>query len=300
MKKLGKNKKKQWKRCYTDLETKLDVARKQRQISKGGFLLGKVEKKKRPIIKGDKNAAKAFPEIPSFSDGQPRMKKYTLHGPVRTNVDLWANAPNTTATTTTTTKVEKSEIILPTPGQSYNPTLEDHFTMLSALAKTELQKRRQEAKIDRFLQGLGTNRATADPIEDAKSFIQNLSANSQSQTATLPDQEAETVATPRKTKKVNVEKRMAVELENIPKLLKEIKRENQSRILRKKALKARKEHKKQLQKLEQDIPFQLPNELVPALRKLTPLLVPITRTLRVGPLRVTSSQAKGSFAFGTR
>ncbi|TPP61501.1 hypothetical protein FGIG_00016 [Fasciola gigantica] len=265
MKKLGKNKKKQWKHCYTDLEDRLDAVQKQRQISKEGFLLGKIEKKKHRIIKGDKNSAKAFPDVPSVSDGQPRLKKYTVQKRIRSAVDLWESVPKKTIP-----KRDKPKLVLPAPGQSYNPSLEDHHTMLSALAKSELEKRRREAKTDRFLKGLGGSRPTTDPIEEAKSFIHNLTTDPKLQASSVEQEEEEEVNIPRKPKKVNLEKRMAVELENIPKLLKEIKRENQARSQRRKLLKTRREHRKNLRQMELDVPFQLPNELVPALRKLTP------------------------------
>ncbi|KAA0186214.1 hypothetical protein FBUS_11475 [Fasciolopsis buskii] len=259
MKKLGKNKKKQWKYCYAELEDKLDDIHRECQISKEGFLLGKVEKRKR-----DKNSAKAFCDMPSACDGQPRLRKYAVRKSLRRTIDIWQNVAKDA-----TSKADKPTFVLPAPGQSYNPSLEDHHIMLSALAKDELEKTRREAKTDRFLKGLGVNRPTSDPIEEAKSFIHNLVTNSELQVSAV-DLENEEVTIRRKPKKINLEKQMAIELENIPRLLKEIKRENRTRAQRKKLLKAKKEERRKLRRIEQDVPFQLPNELVPALRKLTP------------------------------
>lgn len=264
MRKLGKNKKKQWKHCYAELDEKLDDIHRQRQISKEGFLLGKVEKKKHLIVKGDKNSAKAFSDIPTACDGQPRLRKYTVRRSLRPTIDIWENVPKDA-----TSKADKPVFILPAPGQSYNPSLEDHHIMLSALAKDELEKTRREAKTNRFLKGLGANRPTIDPVEEAKSFIHNLVTNSKLQVPAV-DLENEEVTIRRKPKKPDLKKQMAIELENIPRLLKEIKCENRTRAQRKKLLKAKKEKRRKLRMMEQDVPFQLPNELVPALRRLTP------------------------------
>ncbi|CAH8451400.1 unnamed protein product [Heterobilharzia americana] len=74
----------------------------------------------------------------------------------------------------------------------------------------------------------------------------------------------------KKPKKVNVEKRMKNDLENLPKLLKEIKREDKSRKVRKITKKAKQEIRSKLKNTDLDIPFHLPKEIPSSLRKLCP------------------------------
>lgn len=44
-----------------------------------------------PIVKGDKNSAKAFCDMPSACDGQPRLRKYAVRKSLRRTIDIWQN-----------------------------------------------------------------------------------------------------------------------------------------------------------------------------------------------------------------
>ncbi|KAF6778114.1 hypothetical protein AHF37_02095, partial [Paragonimus kellicotti] len=96
-----------------------------------------------------------------------------------------------------------------------------------------------------------------DPVEDARTFLNILSG-------------PETVEPAERANKPKSKKsKMSTELNSIPRYLKEIKLEDRARAERKARLRARKAQRKQMLERDWDIPFQMPNELVPSLRKLT-------------------------------
>ncbi|KAF6778113.1 hypothetical protein AHF37_02094 [Paragonimus kellicotti] len=145
MKKLGKNKKKQWRNCYKGLEDNLEAAKNRGNISQNSFVIGCVQKPKQPIVKGNKDAAKVFTDIPSVPDGQIYMKRYRSKNVKVSATDLWQNEPQTTFVAGSgNRKIPK--ISIPLAGQSYNPSVIDHYEMLSALGAQETKKEKRELK----------------------------------------------------------------------------------------------------------------------------------------------------------
>ncbi|VDK33802.1 unnamed protein product [Taenia asiatica] len=81
MKNRGKNKKKQWKRILKDIVTELHDAAKHRELTAAGFVVKKENEIK--IVKGDKEAAKDHPEIPTAGSfvGREEMKAEAMVNP---------------------------------------------------------------------------------------------------------------------------------------------------------------------------------------------------------------------------
>ncbi|KAG5448010.1 hypothetical protein CSKR_106622 [Clonorchis sinensis] len=271
MKNLGKNKKKQWRHCCTGLEDKLDAAKKREAILHDGFVLGQIKRQKKPIIRGDKEAAKLFSDISTAPDGRVRMKHYQSKTRPGTATDLWQDE----ILQPEQQKRNQPNLSLPAAGQSYNPSVVDHFTLLSTLGAEECKKHKRQQKTERFLRGFTENaRRPTDPMEEARTFFHSLTTetpapNDNDGVGIIQPNETEEVVLrhrSRKRKKVN----MAVELENIPKLLKELRRESQACSERKARLAAKKATRKRDQLVDWDIPFQMPNELVSCLRKVVP------------------------------
>ncbi|KAF7231979.1 hypothetical protein EG68_10079 [Paragonimus skrjabini miyazakii] len=272
MKKLGKNKKKQWRNCYKGLEDNLEAAKNRGNISQNNFVIGRVQKPKQPIIKGNKDAAKVFTDIPSVPDGQIYMKRYRSKNVKVSDTDLWQNDPQTKFVASSgNRKIPK--ISVPLAGQSYNPSVIDHYEMLSALGAQETRKEKRELKTQRFLQTFSRSICTKDPVEDARTFLNILSGPETVEQAEVCDDSDETPRShklQRANKTKSKKSKMSTELNSIPRFLKEIKLEDRARAERKARLSARKAQRKQMLKRNWDIPFQMPNELVPSLRKLTP------------------------------
>ncbi|CAL8094770.1 unnamed protein product [Calicophoron daubneyi] len=265
MKKLGKNKKKQWRNCYKNLEGDLDEAKKKERILQEGFTLKNEEKRQKPaIVKGAKDSAKAFRDIPSAPDAEAIRRKRIIRKNRRSRgIDLWE-----CETARHSGEVPTVNIPVPAGGQSYNPSISDHYTLLSTLATSESRAVSRELKTARFLNDFKGAKKHVNPLEEAQSFLQILAGEKPINTQT-PLEEEEEVSL-RKPKTRRRKNRMAVELENIPKILKEIKREKQARAVKKARLTARKARRCMLSKMDTDVAFQMPNELVPSLRKLTP------------------------------
>ncbi|KAA3676463.1 uncharacterized protein DEA37_0006711 [Paragonimus westermani] len=272
MKKLGKNKKKQWRNCYKGLEDNLEAAKNRGNISQGDFVIGRVQKPKQPIIKGNKDAAKVFTDIPSVPDGQIRMKRYRSKNVKLSATDLWQKDPMMKFVANDGNhKIPK--ISLPLAGQSYNPSVFDHYEMLSALGAQETRKEKRELKTQRFLHTFSRSTCTNDPVEDARTFLNILSGPETVEPAEVCD-DSDEISRPHKSQRANKTKskklKMSTELNNIPRYLKEMKLEDRARAERKTRLLARKAQRKQMLGRNWDIPFQMPNELVPSLRKLIP------------------------------
>ncbi|KAF5401523.1 hypothetical protein PHET_05281 [Paragonimus heterotremus] len=303
MKKLGKNKKKQWRNCYKGLEDNLEAAKNRGNMSvysqsnfivfwfssQNSFVIGRVQKSKRttfrstllvctylpflePIIKGNKDAAKVFTDIPSVPDGHIHMKRYRSKNVKVSATDLWQNDPKTKFVSSSgNRKIPK--ISIPLAGQSYNPSVIDHYEMLSALGAQETKKEKRELKTQRFLQTFSGSICIKDPVEDARTFLNILSGPETVEPAEVCD-DSDEILQPHKLLRANKRRskksKMSTELNSIPRFLKEIKREDRARAERKARLRARKAQRKQMLERNWDIPFQMPNELVPSLRKLTP------------------------------
>ncbi|OON15437.1 hypothetical protein X801_08760, partial [Opisthorchis viverrini] len=164
---------------------------------------------------------------------------------------------------------------LPAAGQSYNPSVVDHFALLSTLGAEECKKHKRQQKTERFLRGFTENaRHPTDQMEEARTFFHSLTT----ETPAPNDDDGVRIVQPKETEEVVLRRRsrkrkkvnMAVELENIPKLLKELRRESQGCSARKARLAAKKATRKRDQLVDWDIPFQMPNELVSCLRKVVP------------------------------
>ncbi|VDP70241.1 unnamed protein product [Schistosoma curassoni] len=155
---------------------------------------------------------------------------------------------------------------LPCPGQSYNPTLHDHLSLISRIKAIESAKQKLELKTERFVSSLRGVNSSPNPLKDMEKFLQSLNAESH---VTKSSEDVDEIFLPRKKpKKVDPHKKMKNDLENLPKLLKEIKREKKTRERRKSAAKAKSEIRSKLKKVDLNIPFQLPNEISSSLRKL--------------------------------
>ncbi|CAI2724206.1 unnamed protein product [Schistosoma spindalis] len=157
---------------------------------------------------------------------------------------------------------------LPCPGQSYNPTLHDHLSLISRLKAIEFAKQRRELKTERFVSSLRGVNSSLNPLKDMEKFLHSL--NAESHFTKSSEDVDEIFLSRKKPKKVDPHKKMKNDLENLPKLLKEIKREKKTRERRKSAAKAKNEIRCKLKKVDLNIPFQLPNEISSSLRKLCP------------------------------
>ncbi|KAF8565801.1 hypothetical protein P879_02078 [Paragonimus westermani] len=292
MKKLGKNKKKQWRNCYKGLEDNLEAAKNRGNMSvslqsnfiailfssQNDFVIGRVQKPKQPIIKGNKDAAKVFTDIPSVPDGQIRMKRYRSKNVKVSATDLWQNGSiefyySMTKFVASGGNHKVPKISIPLAGQSYNPSVFDHYEMLSALGAQETRKEKRELKTQRFLHTFPRSTCTNDPVEDARTFLNILSGSETVEPAEVCD-DSDEISRPHKSQRASKTKskksKMSTELNSIPRYLKEIKLEDRARAERKTRLLARKAQRKQMLGRNWDIPFQMPNELVPSLRKLIP------------------------------
>lgn len=124
------------------------------------------------IVKGDKNSAKPFNDIPSACDrrlhtSQPKLEKRKL-----IEIDIWEGCPVFVNTyyyldvpasimpsgkgSTLENAVDKNlgNHSLPCPGQSYNPTLHDHLSLISRIKAIESAKQKLELKTERFVSSL--------------------------------------------------------------------------------------------------------------------------------------------------
>ncbi|CAH8451315.1 unnamed protein product [Schistosoma turkestanicum] len=274
MKRLGKNKKRRWQYCYKDVESKLQDALHHKRIIDQEFAEVSTLSKKNCFVKGDKNSAKLFHEIPSARDGRFHTSRPVLEKKRAVGVDIWEDAPALIMSP------EKGCIqkgiadkylwnpSLPSAGQSYNPTLQDHLSLISRLKTIESAKQKRELKTERYINSLKGAKLTPNPLKEMKVFLNTL--NTEYHVA-KNDEDIDIVSIPRrKLKKKDPHKKMKNDLENLPKLLKEIKREKKAKEKRKSAIKAKNEIRSKLKKVDLNIPFQLPSEISSSLRKLCP------------------------------
>ncbi|CAH8452993.1 unnamed protein product [Schistosoma bovis] len=274
MRRLGKNKKRRWQYCYKDIDAKIQDAEHHKRIIDQDFTQVSTLNKKNYIVKGDKNSAKPFNDIPSACDrrlhtSQPKLEKRKL-----IEIDIWEDVPASIMPSgkgsTLKNAVDKNlgNHSLPCPGQSYNPTLHDHLSLISRIKAIESAKQKLELKTERFVSSLRGVNSSPNPLKDMEKFLQSLNAESH---VTKSSEDVDEIFLPRrKPKKVDPHKKMKNDLENLPKLLKEIKREKKTRERRKSAAKAKSEIRSKLKKVDLNIPFQLPNEISSSLRKLCP------------------------------
>uniref|UniRef100_A0A3Q0KIK5 Ribosome biogenesis protein NOP53 n=1 Tax=Schistosoma mansoni TaxID=6183 RepID=A0A3Q0KIK5_SCHMA len=273
MKRLGKNKKRRWQYCYRDIDSKIQDAVIHKRIIDHDFAQVSTLSKINDIVKGDKNSAKPFNDIPSACDRRlhtslPKLEKRKL-----AEIDIWKDVPASMSSgkgSTGKNAVDKDpgNHSLPCPGQSYNPTLHDHLSLISRLKTIESAKRKRELKTERFVSSLRGVKSPPNPLKDMEKFLHSLNTESN---VTKNNEEVDEVLLPRKKpKKMDAQKKMKNDLENLPKLLKEIKREKKTRERRKLAAKAKNETRDKLKKVNLNIPFQLPNEISSSLRKLCP------------------------------
>ncbi|CAH8471241.1 unnamed protein product [Schistosoma margrebowiei] len=274
MRRLGKNKKRRWQYCYKDIDAKIQDAARNKRIIDQDFTQVSTLNRKNYIVKGDKNSAKPFNDIPSACDrklhtSQPKLEKRKL-----VEIDIWEDVPASIMPTGKGSTIENTvdknlgNNSLPCPGQSYNPTLHDHLSLISRLKAIESAKHKRELKTERFVSSLRGVNSTPNPLKDMEKFLHSLNAGSH---VTKSSEDVDEILLPRKKpKKVDPHKKMKNDLENLPKLLKEIKREKKTRERRKSAAKVKNEIRSKLKKVDLNIPFQLPNEISSSLRKLCP------------------------------
>lgn len=273
MKHLGKNKKKRWQYCYKDIDAKLQDASQHKRIINEGFTEVTTLNKRSCIVKGDKNSAKLFQDIPSVNDERLHISRPKRNKKKVLEVDIWEDLPvellsSSKASTSRKTAGKNADTLpLPCAGQSYNPTLHDHLSLISRLGAIESAKQKRELKTERFIRSLKGATLAPNPLKDMKNFLYSLNAESN----IVEDTENVSEVLPKKKpRKINVHKKMRNDLENLPKLLKEIKREKKTREETKSAVKAKNEIRDKLKKADLNIPFQLPHEISSSLRKLCP------------------------------
>ncbi|KAM7536132.1 hypothetical protein Aperf_G00000092863 [Anoplocephala perfoliata] len=257
MKNRGKNKKKQWKRILKNISSDLYDAARERDLTTAGFVVEK--DKKNEVLKGDKEAAKGYSNIPTASSTIERKFYRRSKASIFAQcTDIWDENFETLQTASKTTEKARkasrppeqqldSTLIVPA-GQSYNPTAVDHQILLMHVAK-------EEAKAEE----------AADPDVHKKRPKKKRPKLTQAQFDALRH---EANLKTRKLTSKELAKKMHNDLENIPKLVKEIKKENRELDARKK----RKEMRMAIKRYEKTnkfpMSFQLPGELAPNLRKL--------------------------------
>nr|CDS27980.1 hypothetical transcript [Hymenolepis microstoma] len=258
MKNRGKNKKKQWKRILKNISSDLHDAVREKDLSAAGFDVQK--SKEISICKGDKNSAKDRPDIPTASSALER-KSYKKGKPsiFARMVDVWDdNFEVQKKASNTAEKARKVQnkmceptLIVPA-GQSYNPTLADHQTLLMHVAKEEEK-----------------TAATEDPdvFKKARKMRPKKKKNKLTQ-AQLDALRHEEKVKEKKSTAAYLAKKMHNDLENIPKLVKEIKKEKKELEVKKTKKQIRKAIKKYEKSNKFPLSFQLPGELAPSLRKL--------------------------------
>ncbi|TNN15440.1 hypothetical protein EWB00_001307 [Schistosoma japonicum] len=255
MKHLGKNKKKRWQYCYKDIDAKLQDASQHKRIINEGFTEVTTLNKRSCIVKGDKNSAKLFQDIPSVNDERLHISRPKRNKKKVLEVDIWEDLPvellSSSKASTSRKTAGKNADTLPLP----------------CAGAIESAKQKRELKTERFIRSLKGATLAPNPLKDMKNFLYSLNAESN----IVEDTENVSEVLPKKKpRKINVHKKMRNDLENLPKLLKEIKREKKTREKTKSAVKAKNEIRDKLKKADLNIPFQLPHEISSSLRKLCP------------------------------
>ncbi|KAH9284735.1 hypothetical protein ECG_03201 [Echinococcus granulosus] len=251
MKNRGKNKKKQWKRILNNISTELHDAAKRRELTAAGFVVKKEDEVK--IVKGDKEAAKDHPEIPTAGSFVER----SVYRPRRRSVfqryvDIWGDEQskngNDSIKSTDIAQIlpPQPELICPA-GQSYNPSAVDHQVLLLHVAKEEVKAE-----------------AAANP-RTARKQKKKRRKLTQAQLEAL---RIKAKAKGRKPTAKELAKRMQTDLENIPKLLKEIRKEVRQQEVRRQRRQLRAAIRKYEKTPKFPTSFQLPGELAPSLRQL--------------------------------
>ncbi|VDO04433.1 unnamed protein product [Rodentolepis nana] len=260
MKNRGKNKKKQWKRILKNISSDLHDAVRENNLTAAGF---EVQKPKEcSILKGDKDLAKDCPDIPTASSALERKSyKKGKRSIFARMVDVWDDdfevqkkASNTVekARKVAVQKVPEPTLIVPA-GQSYNPTLADHQALLMHVAKEEEEK--------------AVAAADPDAVKEARKKHPKKKKLKPTQ-AQLDAIRHEEKVKEKKSTAAYLAKQMHNDLENIPKLVKEIKKEKKELEVKKAKKQVRKAIKKYEKLSKFPLSFQLPGELAPSLRKL--------------------------------
>ncbi|VDD75092.1 unnamed protein product [Mesocestoides corti] len=278
MKNRGKNKKKQWRHILKNLGSELSDVAKEKALSSGGFVIQK--KNKAAIVKGDKEAAKDHPELPTASTAT----KKKVYRPGKASVvfralDVWADdskegfpdaaphpasKPDSIAPMMSCGRVFSShktclsiamclfqEPICPA-GQSYNPSAVDHQVLLLHVAKEELKKEAAE------------NPQSAKRLKPRK----KLAVKRNRPQTGLVAKPMKAKAKDRNPNSKDLAKKMQNDLENIPKILKEIKKEKRELAERRQKRELQAAIRKHEKSAKFPISFQLPGELASSLRKL--------------------------------
>ncbi|VDL60593.1 unnamed protein product [Hymenolepis diminuta] len=247
MRNRGKNKKKQWKHILKNISSDLHDAVREEDLTAAGFQVQKAEKSQ--ILKGDKDSAKDRPDIPTASSAVERHAVdvwddgFEVQKKVSNTVEKARKVPEPTE------KLSEPILIVPA-GQSYNPTVVDHQTLLMHVAK-------EEEKVV----------AAADP--DA--FKKKRKMRPKKKKVKLTQAQFDALRREEKMKNITAKdlaKKMHNDLENIPKLVKEIKKEKKELEVKKTKKQIRKVIKKYEKSNKFPLSFQLPGELAPSLRKL--------------------------------
>nr|VZI07975.1 unnamed protein product [Spirometra erinaceieuropaei] len=249
MKNRSKNKKKQWRHLLTDLASDLHVTNRKAEISSGDFSIK--QKNKLRIQKGDKEAAKDHPDIPTsrFTTTKPpsRCGKAAIRASI---VDVWAEEEEEqaskvkhSAARSTGPQPAEPDPLICAAGQSYNPSIVDHQMLLFHAAQDEIKKLTKE-----------------EPQRPKKRRTAKDRKKPKASTTALKPKKALTAK--------QREKQMQTDLDNIPKILKEIKREEKEKAMRR----LRKASLTAIRKREKapkfPLAFQLPGEMSSSLRKL--------------------------------
>uniref|UniRef100_A0A5K3F3I6 Ribosome biogenesis protein NOP53 n=1 Tax=Mesocestoides corti TaxID=53468 RepID=A0A5K3F3I6_MESCO len=253
MKNRGKNKKKQWRHILKNLGSELSDVAKEKALSSGGFVIQK--KNKAAIVKGDKEAAKDHPELPTASTAT----KKKVYRPGKASVvfralDVWADDSKEgfpDAAPHPASKPDSIEPICPA-GQSYNPSAVDHQVLLLHVAKEELKKEAAE------------NPQSAKRLKPRK----KLAVKRNRPQTGLVAKPMKAKAKDRNPNSKDLAKKMQNDLENIPKILKEIKKEKRELAERRQKRELQAAIRKHEKSAKFPISFQLPGELASSLRKL--------------------------------
>ncbi|VDK88350.1 unnamed protein product [Dibothriocephalus latus] len=146
MKNRSKNKKKQWRHLLTDLASDLHVTSRKAEISSGDFSIK--QKNKLKVQKGDKEAAKQNPDIPTAVSIVQKTPFRRGKAAVRASVvDVWeegAPTPKPKPPATKTTAESKFAPLTCVAGQSYNPSIVDHQMLLFQAAQDEVKQLAKE------------------------------------------------------------------------------------------------------------------------------------------------------------
>ncbi|KAL5109276.1 Patatin-like phospholipase domain-containing protein 7 [Taenia crassiceps] len=249
MKNRGKNKKKQWKRILKNISTELHDAAKHRELTAAGFVVKKENEVK--IAKGDKEAAKDHPEIPtavSFVESVCRPRRRSVF---QRSIDVWdgeqmkSGSDSVKSMPIAQNLPPQPELICPA-GQSYNPSTVDHQVLLLHVA-------REEVKAQAVANPRAVRKQKKRPkLTQAKLEALRIKSKAKGKRPTAKE----------------LAKQMHTDLENIPKLVKEIRKEVRQQEARRQRRQLRAAIRKHEKAPKFPTSFQLPGELAPSLRQL--------------------------------